>query len=126
MIQYDRPANFTALQAISEAQKLAFSPIAFQASVALVRLGILELVSKAREEGAAAEEVAQRLGLDPYGVRVLLDMGLSIGLVWLRGDRYVRSVRLLEPGGDVTRLAFVQLRETPAALSAEEARQLAQ
>ena len=43
----------------------------------------------------------------------------------LRGDRFVRSVRLLEPGGDVTQLAFVQLRETPTALSAEEARQLA-
>lgn len=89
MIQYDRPANFTALQAISEAQKLAFSPIAFQASVALVRLGILDAVRAEGEEGARAEEVAQQLGLDAYGVRVLLDMGLSIGLVWLRGDRYV-------------------------------------
>ena len=89
MIQYDRPASFTALQAISEAQKLAFSPIAFQASVALVRLGILEAVSAEGEKGARAEDVAQQLGLDAYGVRVLLDMGLSIGLVWLRDDRYV-------------------------------------
>jgi O-methyltransferase domain len=89
MIQYDRPANVTALQAISEAQKLAFSPIAFQASIALIRLGILEAVSRAGEEGAAAQDVAQRLDLDAYGVSVLLDMALSIGLVWLRGDRYV-------------------------------------
>lgn len=44
----------------------------------------------------------------------------------LRGDRFVRSVRLLEPGGDVTQLAFVQLRETPTTLSADEARQLGQ
>jgi hypothetical protein len=89
MIQYDRPASFTALQAISEAQKLAFSPIAFQASVALVRLGILEAVSEEGEQGARAEDLARQLGLDAYGVRVLLDMGLSIGLVWLRDDRYV-------------------------------------
>ena len=44
----------------------------------------------------------------------------------LRGDRFVRSVRLIEPGGDVTQLAFLQLRETPAALSPDEARQLGQ
>jgi len=89
MIRYDRPASLTALQAISEAQKLAFSPIAFQASVALVRLGILEAVARAGDDGVGAREVAQRLHLDAYGVSVLLDMGLSIGLVWQRGDRYV-------------------------------------
>lgn len=89
MIRYDRPANLTALQAISEAQKLAFAPIAFQASMALLRLGILAAVARAGEEGAGADEIALELGLRSYGVSVLLDMGLSIGLVWLRGDRYV-------------------------------------
>ena len=44
----------------------------------------------------------------------------------LRGDRFVRSVRLLEPGGDVTQLVFAKLRETPTTLSADEARQLGQ
>jgi hypothetical protein len=89
MITYDRPANITAFQAISEAQKLAFSPIAFQASVALVRLGILRGVADAGERGTRADELAERLGLDSYGVSVLLDMGLSIGLVWHNDDRYV-------------------------------------
>ncbi len=89
MALYDRPANLTAFQAISEAQKLAFSPIAFQASVALVRLGILEAVGRAGEQGAAAEELAEQLRLDAYGVSVLLDMGLSVGLVWSRGRKYV-------------------------------------
>ncbi len=89
MIRYDRPANLTAFEAISEAQKLAFAPIAFQASVALTRLGILEAVEAAKDAGASAAEVAARLALPVYGVRVLLDMGLSIGLVWQRGDRYV-------------------------------------
>jgi hypothetical protein len=89
MITYDRPANITAFQAISEAQKLAFSPIAFQASVALVRLGILKGVADAGEQGARADKLAERLGLEMYGVTVLLDMGLSIGLVWRNDDRYV-------------------------------------
>jgi ubiquinone/menaquinone biosynthesis C-methylase UbiE len=89
MIRYDRPANITALEAISQAQKLAFAPMAFQASVALKRLGILEAVEAAKDAGAAAGEIAARLKLPVYGVRVLLDMGLSIGLVWQRDGRYV-------------------------------------
>ena len=45
MIAYDRPAKLTALQAISEAQKIAFSPIAFHAGLALLRLGVLRAVA---------------------------------------------------------------------------------
>jgi hypothetical protein len=89
MIKHDRPADLTALQAISNAQKLAFSPIAFQASVALLRLGVLEAVAAAGERGASAAQIADSLQLREYGVSVLLDMGLSVGLVWLREDRYV-------------------------------------
>jgi hypothetical protein len=89
MIRYDQPANLTAFEAISEAQKLAFAPIAFQASVTLQRLGILEAVEAAKDHGADAAEIAARLKLPIYGVRVLLDMGLSIGLVWQREGRYV-------------------------------------
>jgi ubiquinone/menaquinone biosynthesis C-methylase UbiE len=89
MISYDRPASITALDAISAAQELAFSPIAFQASVALIRLEILAAVERAGEEGASAEEIAARVGLGAYGVSVLLEMGASIGLLWMRGDRYV-------------------------------------
>jgi hypothetical protein len=89
MIRHDRPANLTAFEAISQAQRLAFAPIAFQASVALQRLGILEAVEAAKDDGATAGDIANRLALPEYGVRVLLDMGLSIGLVWQRGNRYV-------------------------------------
>jgi ubiquinone/menaquinone biosynthesis C-methylase UbiE len=89
MIRYDRPTELTAFEAISAAQKLAFAPIAFQASVALDRLGILRAVAAARDGGVSAADVARELGLPVYGVTVLLDMGLSIGLVWLREGRYV-------------------------------------
>jgi ubiquinone/menaquinone biosynthesis C-methylase UbiE len=89
MISRDHPAAMTALEAISEAQKLAFAPIAFQASVALIRLEILDAIERAGESGASVAEIAERLGLGGYGVSVLLEMGTSIGLVWQRGDRYV-------------------------------------
>lgn len=42
----------------------------------------------------------------------------------LQGDRYVRQVDIVEGNGDRTRLRFVELRETPARLEAEEARRL--
>jgi 2-polyprenyl-3-methyl-5-hydroxy-6-metoxy-1,4-benzoquinol methylase len=89
MIKYDRPSNLTAFQAISDAQKLAFSPIAFQASLALLRLGVLKAVAETGERGADAAEISAALRLREYGVRVLLDMGLSVGLVWMRDERYV-------------------------------------
>ncbi len=88
-IKYDHPAGLTAFDAISGAQKLAFAPIAFQATVALTRLGVLKEVADAGDPGANPAEIAERLGLSEYGVRVLLDMGLSVGLVWLRDKRYV-------------------------------------
>lgn len=89
MIRYDRPASLSAFEAISEAQKLAFSPIAFQAAVALQRLGVLEAIAAAGENGIDSAALASKLSLREYGIRVLLDMGLSLGLVWRRDERYV-------------------------------------
>jgi len=86
---YRQPAALTALQAKSEAQKLAFSAIAFEAVVSLLRLGILRAVSDAGREGARSGDIAEKLGLSEYGVKVVLDMGLSTNLVWLNDDRYV-------------------------------------
>lgn len=39
----------------------------------------------------------------------------------LEGDRYVRSVEIVEPGGDCTRIRFAALREAPPATRAEAA-----
>ena len=60
--------------------------MAFQASRALRDLGILEEVSRAKESGVSALDVAKTLGLSAYGVRVLLEMGLSLALVRLAGE----------------------------------------
>ena len=42
--------------------------------------------------------------------------------ITLDGDRYVRGVVIAEANGDVTRLQFTALTETPAQLTADEAR----
>lgn len=49
-------------------------------------------------------------------------MAKSFSRIELRGDRYVREVVIVEGAGDRTTLKFVGLSETPAQLSAAEAR----
>lgn len=77
----------TALQAKFDAQKIAFAPIMFQATLALRNLGILESVKKSRT-GKTIEEIAEELNLSKYGVKVLLEAGLSLELVIVKEDKY--------------------------------------
>ncbi len=79
--------NKTALQAKFDAQKIAFAPIMFQATLALRNLGILECVKKSRT-GKTIEEIAEELNLSKYGVKVLLEAGLSLELVIVNQDKY--------------------------------------
>lgn len=76
-----------AVQAKFDAQKIAFGPIMFQAALALRNLGILDLV-KNTEEGITIEAVAEKLKLSVYGVKVLLEAGLSMEIVRVENDRF--------------------------------------
>jgi len=86
---YNQPSEITAFQAKSEAQKIAFSAVAFEAAVCLLRLGILRSIADSGDDGASASDLAADLGLSEYGVKVLLDMGLTMNLVWMNEDHYV-------------------------------------
>ncbi len=86
MKSYNQPANKSAFEAISEAQKIAFSPFIFQAINALIRLGILRAVEEAGDAGATVEELSQQLEVSNYGVQVLLDMALSANVVWQKAE----------------------------------------
>lgn len=77
-----------ALDAISMAQFIAFAPYVFQASVILRDSNILKLIQDKREEGATIDELSEKVGLSIYAVRVLLEAGLGIGLVFRNKDRY--------------------------------------
>jgi ubiquinone/menaquinone biosynthesis C-methylase UbiE len=79
----------SAFEAKTEAQKIAFGPVMFQAARALVKLGILEQVSAAGPSGISSEEIAQRLRLKRYGAEVLLDAGLSMGIVRMQDEKYI-------------------------------------
>jgi hypothetical protein len=76
-----------AVQAKFDAQKIAFGPIMFQAALALRNLGILDLV-KETEEGITIEEVSAKLELPVYGVKVLLEAGLSLEVVRVENNKF--------------------------------------
>lgn len=77
----------SALQAMYDAQKIAFAPIMFQAAKALRDLGILEEIKKNRK-GITIPEVAEKLNLSVYGIKVLLEAGLSLELVRVEEDKF--------------------------------------
>ncbi len=78
----------SAYEARSEALRISFGPVVFQSARVLRNSGILETLEKAGPTGLPMAEVVERVGLPPYGVRVLLESGLSIGLVTLAEARF--------------------------------------
>jgi ubiquinone/menaquinone biosynthesis C-methylase UbiE len=77
-----------ALEARETAQWIAFGPVIFQVARALRNFGILEIIEKSGKEGIGLEEIAEKQKLSVYGVRVLLESGLSMGLVIINDHRY--------------------------------------
>lgn len=78
----------SALQAKLDAQKIAFAPIMFHAAKSLRDLGILAYLLKNRSKGTTIETIASDLNLPRYGVKVLLEAGLSLELVQRTDEKY--------------------------------------
>src|SRR5688572_482664 len=78
-----------ALESIEFAQYIAFAPVMFQATMALRDFGIMELIEKAGKGGITASSLVEKTGLSEYGVRVLLEAGLGIGILMINDDRYL-------------------------------------
>jgi hypothetical protein len=80
---------FTAIEAVTAAQWLAFAPLAFQATSIMRDRGILSTLATATPlPGCSLEEVAQASGLSAYGTTVLLEAGLGLHIVLCRDHRY--------------------------------------
>jgi len=75
-----------AVDAKFEAQKIAFAPLTFQATRALLELGLLKAVSDSGENGISLEKAAQKAGISVYGAKVLLEIALGMNLVKLLPD----------------------------------------
>lgn len=70
-----------AVDAKFEAQKIAFAPLTFQAVKSLLDLGILRVISDG--EGLTARDVAEKTGVSLYGVSVLTEIALGMGVLKL-------------------------------------------
>lgn len=78
----------TALEAKEYAQWIAYAPVVFQAARSLNRLGILEAIENSRKKGISLEEICTQVKLPNYGVRVLVEAGLGIGLILVNDGKY--------------------------------------
>ena len=67
------------IEAMSRAQQIAFGPFVFAACVSAKRLGMLKVLGQSG--GLTREELAERLHLSPYGVKVLADMLVPAGVL---------------------------------------------
>ena len=67
------------IEAMSRAQQIAFGPFVFAACVSAKRLGILKVLGQSG--GLTREELAERMHLSPYGVKVLADMLVPAGVL---------------------------------------------
>jgi 2-polyprenyl-3-methyl-5-hydroxy-6-metoxy-1,4-benzoquinol methylase len=87
-MEFFKKEKRTALEAIEYAQFIAHAPMVFQASRVLRDSGILKAIQDSKKVGLTLEEVVEKVKLPHYGVRVLLESGLGIGLVLFNDNKY--------------------------------------
>lgn len=78
----------SALDAITEAQRIAFAPMLFQTALCLRNSGVLAYLDRQGKAGATLNEITENSDLNEYAVSVLLDMGLSGRILTQQGDYY--------------------------------------
>jgi hypothetical protein len=78
--------SIRAVDAKFEAQKIAFSPLIFQAVKAMLETGLLKAISDSAEKGLAMEEAAKKAGLSLYAASVLIEASLGMNIVKVTGD----------------------------------------
>lgn len=78
----------SAFDAKCEAQRIAFAPMVFQTCRVLQRAGILERVQASGAAGLGLAEIVAGGALPRYGVKVLMESGLGIGLFCCNAGRF--------------------------------------
>ncbi len=83
-----RKETKTAFKAREMAQMIAFGPVIFQSARVLRDSGILSVVEESAADGITLVAIAEKVKMKEYGVRVLLESGLSLGLVLVNEGKY--------------------------------------
>lgn len=87
-----------AVDAKFEAQKIAFSPLSFQAVRALIELDILQLIEKSGENGLTVDEISEATGISKYGVGVLTEMAVGMRVLLLKKSGSEERLSLSKTG----------------------------
>ncbi len=75
--------SIRAIEAKVEAQKIAFSPLTFQAIQAMRSLSILQIIENSGDEGISIADISKKAGISEYGAGVLCEMALGMGVLRL-------------------------------------------
>lgn len=111
---FDRD-DIKVIDALDRAQLIAFAPYVWEASRLLVDQGILKLVEESRQEGMTIREVAGQVDMSYYGVRILMEAGLGIGLLYRKEDRYfLAKTGHILLNNEMTRVNFEFMRDVCA------------
>ncbi|MDL4616495.1 SAM-dependent methyltransferase [Citrobacter amalonaticus] len=78
----------SALDAITEAQRIAFAPMLFQTALCLRNADVLAYLDRQGKQGATLEDITENSHVNEYAVSVLLDMGLSGRIITHKAGRY--------------------------------------
>ncbi len=71
-----------AIDALQEAQKIAFAPFIFQTTVSLRKLGVFDLIFEERLNGGVTiREISKALSVSEYGLSVLLEIAESYDIL---------------------------------------------
>nr|WP_254048612.1 class I SAM-dependent methyltransferase [Gilliamella sp. A7] len=80
---------YTALEAVTEAQKIAFAPILFQAIIAMKNHGILSHIDQAGKNGINLDDLTKKVSLSNYAIELLLDVALSMRVIYQQDSNYI-------------------------------------
>ena len=83
--------DIRAVDAKTHAQEIAFSPMTFQAVRAMLELGILQLIEDAGDSGIKANQLAEKSGVSLYGINLLCEIALGMGVIKLSSDSTFES-----------------------------------
>ena len=85
--EYDKD-SISALEAITEAQKISFAPVLFQVAVCLRDFGMLAVLDQAGKDGYNAQNISEKCHLNQYAVDILLDAALCGHIVYQKEDKF--------------------------------------
>lgn len=83
--------SLRAIDAKVIAQEIAFSPLTFQAIRAMIDLGLLKLIEQSEDKGISVKELSEKSKISLYGVGVLCEMALGMGVIRLSKESTKQS-----------------------------------